>query len=95
MISYRGQRVDYVDGEPCYQRPGGKGFQKIWFPDGAAAMEVVAINREDKLDDIQGALEQYTDAVKEQYKYFFDHGSFQDGKIPLVPPMREWAIYDF
>ncbi|KEF62820.1 uncharacterized protein A1O9_00793 [Exophiala aquamarina CBS 119918] len=95
LISYRGQRVQYVDGEPCFQRPDRKGLQKIWFPDGAAAPDVVALNREDKLDDLQGSPDEYTDSIKEQYKYFFDNGSFQHGKIPLVPPMREWAVYDF
>lgn len=95
LVSYRGQQVRYVEGEPCYQRPDRKGYQKIWFPDGAAATEIVALNREDKLDDIQGSIEQYTDAIKEQYKYFFENGSFQGGRIPLVPPMREWAVYDF
>jgi len=95
LISYRGQRVQYVDGEPCYQRPDRKGLQKIWFPDGAAAPDIVALNREEKLDDLQGLPEEYTDSVKQQYKYFFENGSFQNGKIPLVPPMREWVVYDF
>ena len=95
MSSYRGQRVQYFEGTPCYNRPDGKGWEKIWFPDAGATPEVVALNKEDKMDDTQGKADEYTDEIKEQYRYLFEEGRFKDGKIPLVPPMREWNVYDF
>ncbi|KAJ9493730.1 hypothetical protein H2202_010810 [Exophiala xenobiotica] len=93
--SYRGQRVQYFEGTPCYNRPDGKGWEKIWFPDAGATPEVVALNREDKMDDTQGKADEYTNEVKEHYRYLFEEGRFKDGKVPLVPPMREWNVYDF
>jgi len=95
VSSYRGQRVQYFEGTPCYNRPDGKGWEKIWFPDAGATPEVVALNKEDKMDDTQGKADEYTDEIKEQYRYLFEEGRFKDGKIPLVPPMREWNVYDF
>ncbi|KAL2410620.1 Nucleoporin AMO1 [Exophiala dermatitidis] len=95
VTTYRGQRVDYVDGVPCYRRPDGKGLEKIWFPDAGATPDVVALNREDKIADTQGQLEEYTDDIRDRYKYLFEEGRFRDGKIPLVPPLREWSVYDF
>ncbi|KAI1608929.1 hypothetical protein EDD36DRAFT_422640 [Exophiala viscosa] len=95
VSSYRGQRVQYFDGVPCYNRPDGKGWEKIWFPDAGATPDVVALNREDKLGDTQGTVEEYTDEIKERYQHLFQQGRFKDARIPLVPPMREWGVYDF
>ncbi|KIX00918.1 uncharacterized protein Z518_09983 [Rhinocladiella mackenziei CBS 650.93] len=95
VTSYRGQAVQYVDGTPCYARPDGKGLEKIWFPDAGATPEVVVLNREEKLDDFQGSEDEYSDMVKDEYRYLFENGRFKDGKIPLVPPLREWGVYDF
>ena len=87
--------MQYIEKKPCFQRPDGKGWERIWFADAGATPDVVALNREDKLDDFQGTEEQYTGEIKDEYKYLFDEGRFRDGKIPLVPPLREWGIYDF
>lgn len=99
LISYRGQRVEYLGEDnnevPCFNRPDGKGPEKIWFPEAGATQEVVALNREDKIADLQLDNDKYTDEVKREYAYLFEHGTFQGGKIPLAPPMREWCVYDF
>ncbi|KIV83684.1 hypothetical protein PV11_05686 [Exophiala sideris] len=95
VSSYRGQRVQYFDGLPCYNRPDGKGWEKIWFPDAGATPDVVALNREDKLGDTQGTMDEYTEDIKNQYQHLFQEGRFKDGRIPLVPPMRDWGVYDF
>lgn len=95
LTSYRGHPVSYIEGTPCYRRPDGKGIEKIWFPDAGATLDVVALNREDKIEDCQGWEDEYTDAVKDEYKHLFEKGNFKDGRIPLVPPLREWGIYDF
>ena len=95
VISYRGQQVQYIEGTPCYQRPDDRRTEKIWFPDAGATLDVVALNREDKIDDCPGSLDEYTTEVKDAYTYLFNEGRFHDGKIPLVPPLREWGVYDF
>ncbi|EXJ94685.1 hypothetical protein A1O1_03082 [Capronia coronata CBS 617.96] len=95
VAAYRGQRVQYVDGVPCYARPDGKGLEKIWFPDAGATPEVVALNREDKIADTQGSAADYTDEIVDKFKNLFEQGRFADGKIPLIPPLREWGVYDF
>lgn len=95
LSTYRGQRVQYLEGTPCYNRPDGKGWEKIWFPDAGATADVVALNIESKMHDTQGKDEEYTSGIQEQYKYLFEEGRFKDGQIPLVPPMREWDVYDF
>lgn len=95
LTSYRGQSIQYIEGTPCYRRPDGRGWEKIWFPDAGATLDVVALNREDKILDTQGSPDEYTAEIKDAYTYLFDQGSFKDGRIPLVPPMREWGVYDF
>ncbi|OAP58490.1 hypothetical protein AYL99_07580 [Fonsecaea erecta] len=95
VISYRGQRVEYVNSIPCYRRPDGQGLEKIWFPDAGATPDVVALNREDKIEDSEGSKEEYTADVVDRFRHLFSEGKFLDGKIPLVPPLREWGIYDF
>ncbi|KAJ9646778.1 hypothetical protein H2204_000470 [Knufia peltigerae] len=95
LSTYRGQRVQYLESTPCYNRPDGKGWEKIWFPDAGATPDVVALNNEAKRHDTQGKDDEYTTEIQEQYKYLFEEGRFKDGQIPLVPPMREWDVYDF
>jgi len=70
-------------------------MEKIWYPDAGANPDVMAVGREDKLDDLQADVSEYTDDVKEQYRFLLDEGKFKDGKMPLVPPMHEWCVYDF
>jgi nucleoporin NUP42 len=80
---------------PCYQRPDGKGLERIWFPDGGNEEQVMALNRPGKKKDFEAEDEAYTDEVKTQYSYLREHGKFEPGKFPMVPPMREWVDYDF
>lgn len=95
LSSFRGQPVKEVDGISCYQRPDGKGFEKIWFPNFAETDDVRLLNSQIKIADTQAPAQQYTDQITEQFKHLFETGGFKDGKIPLVPPMRDWAVYDF
>jgi hypothetical protein len=85
----------YENNVPCYRRPDNRESEKIWFPDGPAAPDVVALNREDKMWDLQGEVAEYTEDVLESYRYLFSEGRWKDGKMPLVPPLREWVVYDF
>lgn len=95
VSSFRGQSAKEVDGIQCYQRPDGKGFEKIWFPNFAETDDVRLLNNEAKISDTQAPAQDYTTEVTEQFKYFFETGAFKDGKIPLVAPLREWGVYDF
>ena len=93
LTVYRGQPVTYENNNPYYRRPDTRQLERIWFPDGAA--EVEYIGRDDNVWDTQGQPDEYTDDVVEQYKYLFEQGMWRDGKMPLVPPLRAWAVYDF
>ncbi|RVX75419.1 hypothetical protein B0A52_00772 [Exophiala mesophila] len=95
LSSFRGQPVKEVDGISCYQRPDGKGFEKIWFPNFAETDDIRILNAPTKIADTQAPAQEYTDEITQQFKHLFETGGFKDGKIPLVPPMRDWAVYDF
>ena len=53
------------------------------------------LDKADKRKDLEAEDEDYTDGVKEQYAYLHKVGKFKDGKMPTVPPMRDWVSYDF
>ena len=108
LISFRGQRVRYVDdppkyiegalqpptSHPCYERPDGKGLERIWFIDGADDMNVRHLNKDDKKGDLEPQ-EQMTEDDKANYKHLARTGKFKDGKLPEAPPMRDMVDYDF
>jgi nucleoporin NUP42 len=94
--SYAGRRVQYVNDVPCYERPDGKGWERIWFPEFGNGAEVLALNAPGKKDDLEGKADDYTQAVKEAYIQLLTKGEFGDaGMMPTVPPMREWCSFDF
>ena len=95
LQTYRGRQVKYINEKPCYQRPDGNDWEQVWFPQDAATPEVVALGKEDKVIDLVADQDRYTDEVREQFAYLFEMGTFQDGKMPVVPPLREWCVYDF
>ena len=107
LSSYRGRPVAYevkyrptaageegVDHEyPIYQRPDGKGNERIWFPKGAAESTVQRLAN--VLLDFQVEDDQYTEEARKEYARLYENGRFDAGKVPLVPPMRGWIDYDF
>lgn len=95
VSSYAGRRVQYVNDAPCYERPDGKGWERIWFPESGNGADVLALNAPGKKDDLQGRVEEYTQLVKQAYVHLFTKGGFGDTGIPTVPPMREWCAFDF
>lgn len=95
LTSYRGQPVQYFDEIPCYKRPDGKGWERIWFPEGGNNADVQALLKPDKLSETQSDPDKYTDEVKDAYKFLYSHCKFDHGKMPLVPPVRNWIDYDF
>jgi hypothetical protein len=85
-----------VNDVPCYERPDGKGWERIWFPEFGNGAEVLALNAPGKKDDLEGKADDYTQAVKEAYVQLLTKGEFGDaGMMPTVPPMREWCSFDF
>lgn len=95
VTSFRGQRVQYVNNIPCVEKIDRKGIERVWFPNGPTAPEVALLNQPTQTGDLQGQDDEYSDQVKEAYATFIEKGRFQDGKVPLVPPKRDWCLYDF
>jgi nucleoporin NUP42 len=95
VSSYAGRRVQYVNDAPCYDRPDGKGLERLWFPEGGNGADVLALNTPEKKVDLEGKAEDYTDSVKQAYVHLFTKGRFEDAGMPTVPPLREWCAFDF
>lgn len=107
LATYRGMPVTYIDktrpsaegreildsSNPVYTRPDGRGQERIWFPLGAQNPDVVKLAQ--KVLDFQVNEDKYTEEVRAQYARLFETGRFDQGGIPLVPPMRGWIDYDF
>ncbi len=86
LTDFKNRPVKYINDAPCYERPDGKGWERIWFPDGVENV---------RLEDVQQVEEVYTEEVKQAYQRFAETGAFEVGKLPTVAPMREWAAFDF
>jgi nucleoporin NUP42 len=61
------------------------GVEKIWFPNGAPPY-YKATEADDEL---------YDEATKASYFHMRETGTFPNGEIPLVPPKREFCLWDF
>jgi nucleoporin NUP42 len=81
---FKGKPVVYKDDEAGIRNRDGT-WEKIWFPDGPPPYYSAT-----ELDD-----KAYTEDTKEVYLYLREKGSFKDGVMPLVPPKREWCLWDF
>ena len=81
---FKGKPVVYKENEPGIQNRDGT-WEKIWFPDGPPAYYGAT-----ELDD-----KAYTEETKQAYLYMREKGSFKDGMMPLLPPKREWCLWDF
>ena len=105
---YKGRQVQYSDklhappGDksevpyPCYERPDGQGWERVWFPEGDEEKDVVNLTREGKVGDlVPQESGSYNEGVIEEYRYLFENGRWKDGRMSRIPPMREWCIYDF
>lgn len=95
LRTYRGRPVRYINDSPCYERPDGKGWERIWFPQDGQTPDVVYLGHGDKIADLVAEQERYTDDVIQEFAFLFEMGKYKDGKMPSVPPKREWCLYDF
>ena len=92
---YRGRQVQYINDCPCYERPDGKGWERIWFPQNGQTQDVIYLGRADKIRDLVAEEDRYTDELTQEFAFLFEMGKFKGGKMPVVPPKREWCLYDF
>ncbi len=76
--------MSYQDGEPCYRGNDGN-WVRIWFPHGAPVFTKTPELPENA----------YNAAMKDEYAFAKQHGSFQGGIMPEMPPRREWCSWDF
>lgn len=81
---FKGKRVSYKDGEAGTISQSGS-WEKIWFPEGPPAYY-----KDTEMEDSA-----YNDATKKAYMYMRETGNFEGGAMPLVPPKREWCLWDF
>lgn len=84
LTMFKGKRVVYKDDVPGFQNPDGS-WEKIWFPDGPPAF-----NETTELPE-----ERYDQETKNAYQKFRETGQWEGGKLPLLPPRREWTKWDF
>lgn len=81
---FKGKPVVYKENEPGIQNRDGT-WEKIWFPDGPPAYYgATELN-----NDV------YTEDTKQAYLHSRETGYFKDGVMPLLPPKREWCLWDF
>jgi nucleoporin NUP42 len=81
---FKGKRVVYKEGQAGVQNRDGS-WSKIWFPEGAPAYY-----KDTEMEDSA-----YDESTKEAYVKMRQAGSFQGGVMPLVPPKREWCLWNF
>ena len=83
LVSRKGKQVSYIDEKPCVRRPNGD-WERIWFPEMPSAQK-----------DEATLAGQFTEALKEDYRYLQEHGTFRGGLMPELPPKQEWNSWDF
>ncbi|KAM4056572.1 zinc finger C-X8-C-X5-C-X3-H type (and similar) domain-containing protein [Hirsutella rhossiliensis] len=84
LATFKGKPVAYKDG-----RPGNRAFDgtwtRIWFPDGPPAY----------CKDTELPPQQYDDKCKAQWEAFAHTETFAGGRMPELPPPREYTRWDF
>ncbi len=82
--------MKYIHNAPCYERPDGKGWERIWFPDGPGEVRL------EDVELVEGDGEIYAEeGVRAVWRAFAETGAFQVGSMPEVAPRREWVGFDF
>ncbi|TKA65674.1 hypothetical protein B0A49_08154 [Cryomyces minteri] len=82
--SWKGQPVSIIGGEPHYQRAGGGGVERMWFPNGPPPPNSFT----------ELPADSYNDVLKEAYAFVSANGAFKDGIMPEKAPKREWVRWD-
>ncbi|OBT59406.1 hypothetical protein VE04_00502 [Pseudogymnoascus sp. 24MN13] len=84
ITMFKGRPVVYKDNQPGFQNSDGS-WEKIWFPNGPPGYYSATELPE----------EGYDQATKEAYEKLRQTGELEGGKLPLLPPRREWSKWDF
>ncbi|KAI9052565.1 hypothetical protein LZ554_003908 [Drepanopeziza brunnea f. sp. 'monogermtubi'] len=96
LLTFKGHKVIYkgdipptegkpaVIGTPGFTDANGN-WERIWFPDGPPVF-----NKDTAMHDSM-----YDEALEVAYKHAKATGAFEGGKMPLLPPKREWCNWDF
>ncbi|CZT01741.1 hypothetical protein WAI453_006773 [Rhynchosporium graminicola] len=85
LTMFKNKRVIYnKDNEPGFTNQDGI-WERIWFPDGPPIF-----NKDTQVEESM-----YDEKVKNEYLFAKQTGSFEGGKMPLLPPKREWCHWDF
>ncbi|RDW73771.1 hypothetical protein BP5796_07213 [Coleophoma crateriformis] len=84
LIMFKGKPVRYKDNQAGILARDGS-WQKIWFPDGPPPY----------YQDTEKEDSAYDDTTKQVYLQMRQTGVFQGGVMPMVPPKREWCLWDF
>lgn len=84
LTMFKGKQVMYKGAEAGVRNRDGT-WEKIWFPNGPPPFD-----RNTEFEDSS-----YDDSVKSAYLHVRETGMFAGGVMPLVPPKREWCLWDF
>ncbi|KAL8693975.1 MAG: hypothetical protein Q9218_001273 [Villophora microphyllina] len=87
LLSWDGQKVTYIDDEPCIKNARDGGWQRIWFPEGPPTFT----------EKTQEYPEGYAPdaAARQNIEHFLQHGVGRGGLIPDMPPPRDMISWDF
>jgi nucleoporin NUP42 len=81
---FKGRSVVYRNGEPGFKGNDGS-WEKIWFPEGAPPFY-----GDTEMEDAA-----YDGQTKAAYMHVRQTGAFERGVMPMLPPKREWCLWDF
>ncbi|KAL1630938.1 hypothetical protein SLS56_004754 [Neofusicoccum ribis] len=84
LTSWKGQPVQYMNGNPCYRRPDNGQWERIWLPDGAPPENPYS----------HAPREAYGEVLQTAYDHLNKTGTFKDGIMPEEPPMHELVGWD-
>ncbi|KAI9657275.1 MAG: hypothetical protein M1829_006920 [Trizodia sp. TS-e1964] len=84
LLTWKSRPVSYKDGQPLFQLNDGS-WERIWFPNGPPDY-----NKDTELPE-----EMYDNHTKQLYQEMAITGECPGGKMPLLPPRREWCRWDF
>lgn len=71
---------------PMVRQPDGS-LAKVWFPEGPPGFTADTEARDGSVYD--------RPEVQDSWRTFLQQGRFADGRMPEVPPRREWCTWDF
>lgn len=84
LAAFKGKAVSYSEDKPGVRAFDGT-WTRIWFPNGPP----------NYYKDTELPVSEYDDKTKAQWQQFEQTGTFADGVMPSLPPLRECTVWDF